>query len=153
MRPTLKKRVRLALAERFRVTCPGVALDQKGYVSRVEDNLLPNIDVGLVRQAFGGAAGHELKSKMRAVHSSSALVVNAFAPWMGDLHHLHLAGSEGFNVLEFEAHRLLGFYIWKVMIPLVLIVFMSWTVFWIDPVHVAAQIGVATTSMLTFIAY
>jgi Neurotransmitter-gated ion-channel transmembrane region len=30
---------------------------------------------------------------------------------------------------------------------------MSWTVFWIDPVHSNAQISVAVTSMLTLIAY
>jgi cadmium resistance protein CadD (predicted permease) len=30
---------------------------------------------------------------------------------------------------------------------------MSWTVFWIDPIHANSQISVAVTSMLTLIAY
>jgi Neurotransmitter-gated ion-channel ligand binding domain/Neurotransmitter-gated ion-channel transmembrane region len=54
---------------------------------------------------------------------------------------------------EFTALRNVHHYILKVILPLVLIVFMSWTVFWIDPVHSNAQISVAVTSMLTLIAY
>ena len=53
----------------------------------------------------------------------------------------------------FVAERKLGFYIWKVIIPLILIVMMSWIVFWINPEQFATQIGVSTTSMLTLIAY
>ena len=37
--------------------------------------------------------------------------------------------------------------------PLLLIVMMSWVVFWIDPENSGTQIGVATTSILTLIAY
>ena len=53
----------------------------------------------------------------------------------------------------FVAERKLGFYIWKIIIPLILIVMMSWIVFWINPEQFATQIGVSTTSMLTLIAY
>jgi hypothetical protein len=55
--------------------------------------------------------------------------------------------------LVFEAERNAGHYIWKVILPLVLIVCMSWIVFWIDPSRFEAQISLATTSMLTLIAY
>ena len=41
----------------------------------------------------------------------------------------------------------------KIIVPLVLIVMMSWIVFWIDPSEAAIQISVAATSMLTLIAY
>jgi hypothetical protein len=40
-----------------------------------------------------------------------------------------------------------------VIIPLVLIVAMSWCVFWIDPKEAGSQISVAITAMLTLIAY
>ena len=53
----------------------------------------------------------------------------------------------------FVGERKLGFYIWKVVIPLIFIVMMSWIVFWINPEQFATQIGVSTTSMLTLIAY
>ena len=56
-------------------------------------------------------------------------------------------------VFEFDAKRQSGYYIMKVFFPLLLIVFMSWLVFWIDPKNFATQIGISTTSMLTLIAY
>jgi neurotransmitter-gated ion-channel len=54
---------------------------------------------------------------------------------------------------EFTAARNVQHYILKVILPLVLIVIMSWSGFWIDPVNASAQISVAVTSMLTLIAY
>jgi hypothetical protein len=56
-------------------------------------------------------------------------------------------------VYNIEATRHFGYYLWKVIVPLALIVFMSWAVFWIDPGAFAPQIGAATASMLTLIAY
>ncbi|MBW8016985.1 MAG: hypothetical protein FVQ82_12435 [Planctomycetes bacterium] len=58
----------------------------------------------------------------------------------------------GFD-FEFTAKRHIQYYVWQVLIPLVFIVTMSWGAFWIDPEHAGAQIGVATSSMLTLIAY
>src|SRR6266496_2922072 len=54
---------------------------------------------------------------------------------------------------EFTASRNVQYYILKVILPLVLIVIMSWAGFWIDPVNANSQISVAVTSMLTLIAY
>lgn len=55
--------------------------------------------------------------------------------------------------LEFEARRHRGYFVWKLLLPLTLIIFMSWVVFWIDPASAGTQIAVATTAMLTLIAY
>jgi len=55
--------------------------------------------------------------------------------------------------LVLYAARFASHFIWKVILPLILIVAMSWVVFWIDPSETGAQIGVGTTSMLTLIAY
>lgn len=46
-----------------------------------------------------------------------------------------------------------GFYILKVLIPLCLIVFMSWAVFWINPKYLPPQVGVSTSAVLTLIAF
>lgn len=54
---------------------------------------------------------------------------------------------------SFEAKRNTGYFIIKVIIPLILIVAMSWSVFWIDPTESGTQISVAITTMLTLIAY
>jgi len=56
-------------------------------------------------------------------------------------------------VFEFRAKRYVNYYIWQVIVPLVFIVVMSWGGFWIDPTNAGAQIGVATSSILTLIAY
>ena len=60
--------------------------------------------------------------------------------------------SSSFAVV-FEAKRKAGFFLWKILFPLIFIVAMSWIVFWIDPELTGTQISVATTSMLTLIAY
>lgn len=54
---------------------------------------------------------------------------------------------------ELKASRYIQFYWWKVLAPLIVILFLSWAVFWIDPSQVGAQIGVSGTSILTLIAF
>jgi hypothetical protein len=44
-------------------------------------------------------------------------------------------------------------YIYKIVIPLVFIVIMSWIVFWIDPKEVGTNVAAATTCFLTLVAY
>ncbi len=56
-------------------------------------------------------------------------------------------------LLEINAKRYIHFYIFKFIIPLILIVIMSWMVFWIDPTSYSTQISISITSMLTLIAY
>lgn len=52
-----------------------------------------------------------------------------------------------------SAQRQVGFYVWKVIVPLMLIVAMSWSVFWVSPAQFAPQIGLSATAMLTLIAF
>lgn len=54
---------------------------------------------------------------------------------------------------EFKATRYVHFYLWKVLAPMLVILFLSWAVFWIDPSQVGAQIGVSGTSILSLIAF
>ena len=56
-------------------------------------------------------------------------------------------------LISFQGKRHVRHYVVKVILPLVLIVAMSWTVFWIDPQLATSQISVAVTTMLTLIAY
>jgi hypothetical protein len=55
--------------------------------------------------------------------------------------------------LQFTAARHGLHYLFKVISPLMLIVFMSWLVFLIEAENFGTRIGIATTSMLTLIAY
>lgn len=52
-----------------------------------------------------------------------------------------------------EVTRNRGFFVIKVLIPLSLIVLMSWAVFWINPRYLPAQVGVSTSAVLTLIAF
>jgi hypothetical protein len=49
--------------------------------------------------------------------------------------------------------RRYNFYIWKVFLPLVLMVVLSWTVFWIDPAELSSQVQISVTTILTVIAF
>lgn len=66
--------------------------------------------------------------------------------------HAEMKTAAGF-AMSFEAKRETGYFIVKVFFPLILIVAMSWVVFWIDPAAPGTQISVAITTMLTLIAY
>jgi len=55
--------------------------------------------------------------------------------------------------MDITADRASNYYILKVLLPLLLIVMMSWIPFWIDPEQTGVQIGISTTTMLTLIAY
>ncbi len=54
---------------------------------------------------------------------------------------------------SFEVRRYTAYYLWKIILPLTIIVFMSWLVFWIDPKQFGPQVGLAATAVLTLIAY
>jgi hypothetical protein len=53
----------------------------------------------------------------------------------------------------FPTQRRPGYFLYKVVLPLALIVAMSWSVFFIDPKHIDGQLGVASASVLTAIAF
>lgn len=55
--------------------------------------------------------------------------------------------------IDFQAKRLTGFYTWQLLVPLVLVVMMTWAVFWVPLEFVAPRVGLVATSMLTLIAY
>jgi hypothetical protein len=55
--------------------------------------------------------------------------------------------------IDFGAQRLSGFYSWQLLVPLFLVVMMTWAVFWMPLEFVAPRVGLVATSMLTLIAY
>jgi len=54
---------------------------------------------------------------------------------------------------EIDVVRRSSFYVWKVFLPLLLMVFLSWAVFWIEAGDLSNQITVAVTTILTVIAF
>ena len=62
------------------------------------------------------------------------------------------AHAAGFG-LRFEAKRYITYYLWQVVLPLAVVVMMSWAPFWLGREDVGVRIGVATSSVLTMIAH
>jgi len=54
---------------------------------------------------------------------------------------------------ELSLKRESAFYVWKVIVPLLLMVFLSWAVFWVEPGDLASQVQIAVTTVLTIIAF
>ncbi|MGH8563693.1 MAG: hypothetical protein ACREA0_23080 [bacterium] len=57
------------------------------------------------------------------------------------------------NARSITAKRQTGYFIFQIILPLALVVAMSWIVFWIDRAKFDTQIGIATTTVLTLVAY
>jgi Neurotransmitter-gated ion-channel ligand binding domain/Neurotransmitter-gated ion-channel transmembrane region len=64
-------------------------------------------------------------------------------------------GGESVGEIRFTISivRRFNFYIWKVFLPLLLMVILSWTVFWIDPSELSSQVQISVTTILTVIAF
>jgi hypothetical protein len=65
---------------------------------------------------------------------------------------MKIASTPGF-AFRFQAKRYFIYYLWQVVLPLAVVVVMSWSGFWIGREHVGVRIGVATSSILTLIAH
>jgi hypothetical protein len=108
------------------------------------------------------AVGHSTEQVELVVDPSSQIAERFSLPdwsidaWKVESKPLQIVPGEQMTtavVFSLEATRRVGYFIGKVIVPLVLIVAMSWVVFWIDPKESGSQIGVAITAMLTLIAY
>jgi neurotransmitter-gated ion-channel len=56
-------------------------------------------------------------------------------------------------VFTVGVERRYSFYLWKVFLPLLLMVFLSWAVFWLEPNDVSNQVQIGVTTILTVIAF
>lgn len=54
-------------------------------------------------------------------------------------------------VVDLTVHRLPGFYILKVFMPMALIVALSWAVFWMDESSLGERLGISFTGLLTVV--
>ena len=56
-------------------------------------------------------------------------------------------------VMEIEITRRSGFYIWKMIVPLVMLVVLAWSVFWMHGESVPDRLSVSIVGVLTVVAY
>jgi hypothetical protein len=55
--------------------------------------------------------------------------------------------------LSFHAERYMNYYVWQIVLPLSVVVMMSWSAFWLSRSDVGVRIGIATSSVLTMITF
>jgi hypothetical protein len=98
----IRNRAITALQDAFSRQRPSVVLDDKGYAAESRDILLPMVSPEDFEADLNAGNGNELQTKFRAVHSSSALAVNAFAPFRRRIGPLAMPDHGGFKTLAFE---------------------------------------------------
>jgi len=91
----------------------------------------------------GGGIARELSLPDWKMLSHEVLPL-AYSP-IGDM---QIAGF----AFRFEAERYRAYYFWQILLPLAVVVAMSWAPFWVERGNVGVRLGVATSSILTLIA-
>ena len=76
--------------------------DASGYAPCWRENLLPSLPLSPIAADLEQGAGAELHEKLRAAHSSAAIVINTFGPWRDNPAGLRVAGLVDFTSLRFE---------------------------------------------------
>jgi hypothetical protein len=98
----IRGQVLLALRNAFTYQRPDVVIDHNGYT----DDFLKTLLTRVLPQDFEGdltdGDGNELQTKFRAIHSSSGLAVNCFAPFRHKIADLALQPGDSFDSLQFE---------------------------------------------------
>lgn len=98
----IRPRALSALHCAFSSERPADSLDENGYAADFHGNLLPLVSAEDFETDLAAGDGNELQTKFRAVHSSSALAVNCFAPFRKRIADLKMLDSCTFETLAFE---------------------------------------------------
>jgi len=79
--------------------------------------------------------------------------IRGIAHRVGDVNVIRSDNPVSQFVLDVQIDRKSGFYLWKLMLPLVIIVVLSWSVFWMTEESFASRSKVSATGVLTIVAY
>ena len=99
----LRRRSYLALMAGAQEVSPSLLLDECGYATHWEQNLMEGLPLTAIASDLAAGAGRELDRKLRAAHSSAALAINTFGPWRTDPSSLCFGETTGFRSMCFEA--------------------------------------------------
>jgi len=103
-------------------------------------------------ETLGLAPEHSaIRAEERAYNSLAQWEVGSITASTGTVRQFKKDVTE--VVFSIHVKRHYGFYVWKVFLPLLLMVFLSWSVFWVDPFDLSNQVQIAVTTILTVIAF
>jgi hypothetical protein len=100
----IEENLRREFADALRAGRPNAKIDELGYAS-FADSLVEGIEADAVRAVFATADNRgpgSRQPRLYAAHSETMLLVNVFAPWLGNLAALELLGLGGFADMRFE---------------------------------------------------
>lgn len=98
----VRLQVLLALRDTFIRIRPDCQIDHNGYVADFRETLLSRVITQDFEADLSAGDGNELQTKFRAIHSSSGLAVNCFAPFRRQIADLLLQARDAFDGLQFE---------------------------------------------------
>jgi len=98
----VRRQVLLALRNAFIRIRPDCKVDHNGYAPDFRETLLSRVIPQDFEADLSAGDGNELQTKFRAIHSSSGLAVNCFAPFRRQIADLLLQPSGAFERLQFE---------------------------------------------------
>ena len=159
-----RRDVRVSLPEQVHVSPDGTVL----YRQRYQGTLASPLD--LKRFPFDR---QQLPIQVASLHDADQVVLQpdphrtgrmpglSIAGWIVELGPMEndtfepIAGERTLPrvVLHLDARREVGYFVWKLFVPLGLIVFMAWTVFFIGHDQMGPRIGISTASIFTLIAF
>ena len=56
-------------------------------------------------------------------------------------------------IVELEVKRISNYYLYKIFLPILLILIITWSVFWIHPSQIEAKVNITIVALLSLIAY
>ncbi len=120
---------------------------------RLEILIHPSIsETGLVNFAGAGDGGPSISVEQRVYSSLAEWAIVGIG---ASAEQIPAFGADTISQMRFtiEIQRKYSFYLWKIFLPLLLMVILSWTVFWIDTSELSSQVTISVTTILTVIAF
>jgi len=161
-------RLSQSLPEIVQVDPDGTVLYHQRYTGRLSQPLLltefPRDQHSFMVQFVGaGYNANELTFEpdyVRNIHGGSMANTLSLADWeilsyetiIAPYKPIEEANTAAF-AFQFQAKRFISYYLWQVVLPLAVVVIMSWAAFWVSREHLGIRIAVATSSILTLIAH
>lgn len=98
----VRRQALLALRNAFIRVRPDIRIGHNGYAADFRETLLSRVIPQDFEADLSAGDGNELQTKFRAIHSSSGLAVNCFAPFRRQIADLSLRSGDAFDGLQFE---------------------------------------------------